>query len=237
METKYLVQKFRTILLNDFYENRGKLLDNMKIIRNEDTRNEYENIFIKNIFDYILGLEIENETKIKKQSMIQSKFLQKIKKDETMKEVFDDLLDSINEIWAPFKGKNKDDLSLGDFQKIEDKVAKSNFVTEYLNDVDRKVFIKNFVVGLYIAAKKEKEYLRPLFRMNFAYGTYAKSLHRCNAKKLNDLVKQYDNWLNDNMNNDNVNFEFAKLKNDLSNLNEKDEEAFSYLVPLFQLNR
>jgi hypothetical protein len=98
METKYLVQKFRTILLNDFYENRGKLLDNMKIIRNEDTRNEYENIFIKNIFDYILGLEIENETKIKKQSMIQSKFLQKIKKDETMKEVFDDLLDSINEI-------------------------------------------------------------------------------------------------------------------------------------------
>jgi hypothetical protein len=82
---------------------------------------------------------------------------------------------------------------LGDFQKIEDKVAKSNFVTEYLNDVDRKVFIKNFVVGLYIAAKKEKEYLRPLFRMNFAYGTYAKSLHRCNAKKLNDLVKQYDN--------------------------------------------
>jgi hypothetical protein len=34
METKYLVQKFRTILLNDFYENRGKLLDNMKKIRN-----------------------------------------------------------------------------------------------------------------------------------------------------------------------------------------------------------
>jgi hypothetical protein len=237
METKYLVQKFRTILLNDFYENRGKLLDNMKIIRNKDTCNEYENIFIKNIFDYILAFEIKNETKIKKQSMIQSKFLQKIKKDETMKKVFDDLLDSVNEILAPFKGKNKDDMSLGYFHKIEGKVAKTNFVTEYLNDEDRNAFVKNFVAGIYVAAKKEKEYARPLFRMNFAYKTYAKSLHRCNAKKLNDLVKQYDSWLNHDMNNDNVNFEFAKLKNDLSNLNEKDEEVFSYLVPLFQLNR
>jgi hypothetical protein len=53
-------------------------------------------------------------------------------------------------------------------------------------------FVKNIVAGIYIAAKMEEEYARPLFRMNFAYGTYVKSLHRCNAKKLNDLVKQYD---------------------------------------------
>jgi hypothetical protein len=63
METKYLVQKFRTILLNDFYENRGKLLDNMRIIRNKDTCNEYESIFIKNIFDHILDFEIKMKPK------------------------------------------------------------------------------------------------------------------------------------------------------------------------------
>jgi hypothetical protein len=237
METKYLVQKFRTILLNDFYENRGKLLDNMRIIRNKDTCNEYESIFIKNIFDHILDFEIKNETKIKKQNKIQSKILKDIEKDETMKNDFGKFLDSVNEICAPFKDKDKSSLKLNIFHQIESEIAKTNFVTEYLNDEDRKIFVKNLVVGIYISAKKEKEYVRPLFRMNFAYGTYAKSLHRCNAKKLNDLVKQYDSWLNDDMNDDNVNFEFEKLKNNLSNPSKEDEEMFSYLVPLFQLNR
>jgi hypothetical protein len=237
METKCLVQKFRTILLNEFYENRGKLLDNMKKNKIEDSRNEYEDIFIKNIFDYILDFQFKNEIKIKKQNRIQSKILQNIEKDKTMKNAFGDFLDAVSEILVPFKDKNKDDLSFGDFHKIKGEIAKTNFATEYLSDENGKAFVKNFVAGIYVAAKKEKEYARPLFRMNFAYETYAKSLHRCNAKKLNDLVKQYDSWLNHDMNNDNVNFEFAKLKNDLSNLNEKDEEVFSYLVPLFQLNR
>jgi hypothetical protein len=237
METKCLVQKFRTILLNEFYENRGRLLDNMKKSKIENSCNQYKDIFVKNVFDYILDFQFKNETKIKKQNRIQSKILRDIEKDKTMKNVFGDFLDAVNEILVPFKDKNKDDLSLGDFHKIEGKVAKTNFVTEYLNDEDRNAFVKNFVACIYTAAKMEKEYVRPLFRMNFAYETYAKSLHRCNAKKLNNLVKQYDSWLNDDMNDDNVNFEFAKLTNSLFNRNEKDQKIFSYLVPLFRLNR
>jgi hypothetical protein len=156
METKYLVQKFRTILLNDFYENRGKLLDNMRIIRNKDTCNEYESIFIKNIFDHILDFEIKNETKIKKQNKIQSKILKDIEKDETMKNDFGKFLDSVNEICAPFKDKDKSSLKLNIFHQIESEIAKTNFVTEYLNDEDRKIFVKNLVVGIYISAKKKK---------------------------------------------------------------------------------
>jgi hypothetical protein len=89
---------------------------------------------------------------------------------------------------------------------------------------------------MYLLKKKKNmqdRYLEWILHMEHMQNLW----HRCNAKKLNDLVKQYDSWLNDDMNDDNVNFEFEKLKNNWSNLSEKDEEMFSYLVPLFQLNR
>jgi hypothetical protein len=35
------------------------------------------------------------------------------------------------------------------FHQIEGEIAKTNFVTEYLNDDDRKCFVKNLVAGIY----------------------------------------------------------------------------------------
>lgn len=240
MKTKDLISEFKTILLNDFYNNRAKLIDNMKIISKSpsgENTNKYEKIFIEESLNFLTKFKmeedeklfIENKKTIKENKVVRKKF----NKDKRASEITQNIalvIQSKTDEWSENPGKVEN----SNFDQINKElhgVQDISYLFENQDEMD--LYINQLVAGLYIAIKKPEKYASPLMRMMLAFGTYIDTIKIKKASKLLIKIDNYENWMNEEINNDYRNEQFKWLVNKLK-YEDKLENEMDFMLPLFR---